>query len=99
MLKLSRVGAVGFINWLDRSVHSYWFSKLQPKKSNCEKRDSDQKSVRSIRRDPEWPQIAILNNPVNAPSQEDQSGHAASQSPCATPSDPNVKLQRDAKRN
>src|SRR5205085_2404520 len=77
--------AIRFIAWLDRSVHSHWFSEPEPKKSNYEKRDREQKSIRSVLCDPEWPKIAVLNNPVNGPSQKCQSGHGANQPPCAAP--------------
>jgi hypothetical protein len=98
-LRSHRKGGVGFIDWLDRFVHSHWFSEPQPKKSNYEKRDSDQKSVRSVLCDPEWPKIAVLNYAMDAASGERQNWHATDEPPCAAPSDPNVKLHRSAEGN
>ena len=83
---------VGFIVWLDRSVDSRWFCESRPKKSNYEKGDREEKSIRSVLCDPEWPKVAVLNNPVNAAGDERQSRHGANHPPCAAASDPNVKL-------
>ena len=65
-LKLHRNGAAGFIVWLDRSVHSRWFSESQPRKPNCEQDDTKDKAMRRKLCDPKRPKITVLHVAMNA---------------------------------